>query len=518
MQDILVVARSRISFLLAAIALLATPLSSWSFLIGPQPPSPISIVEYFNTGTGHYFYTLSQVEEAAIASGAEGQGWVKTGLSFAAFPSVEASRYLGTACDSGVTPCQPVSRFYAPGPNSHFFTGRPDELRILMQPGTGWFFETVAFYVPLPDQSGNCSTSGFLVPVYRMYNNRSMFNDSNHRYTASAAARANMLAQGWGDEGVAFCSYGSGNDPIEVLAFALDDPAGIQAAPACKSDDLATHPSCVALENLPVPWLVIPGDPSYDRRDLFDVRVGWSMPGVYTRNAVLYADLLVASSRTFVQLTTVDGGDQLGIHLNTADRLGSMHTSISPIRKLVTAAPSDGQPDPRLFPYRLRYGTPYEVYLRFFLGLTAFTASPGSSVDGAGSIEFLDTRSGRKLRLNAVAYGNLPSAEYVTSDGATGMAVVATTFGRPSSLGRFVGPMIDQATARTRDIGQTFSASLNRAEFQAVIDLARTRDPNLSSDPADYAVDNIAQVNEVSGDGDIALFGVGPLIALLPQS
>jgi hypothetical protein len=117
------------------------------------------------------------------------------------------------------------SRFYAPGPNSHFFTGSAGDVAILDRPGTGWIFENIAFYTGMPDAGGNCSQG--LTPVRRLYNNRAAQNDSNHRFTADEVARQIMVARGWVDEGVAFCAYGKRIAVVETHSFALFRPADV---------------------------------------------------------------------------------------------------------------------------------------------------------------------------------------------------------------------------------------------------------------------------------------------------
>jgi hypothetical protein len=42
--------------------------------------------------------------------------------------------------------------------------------------------------------------------IYRVYNQRAAFNDSNHRYLSDAAAYDSMMANGWSGEGVVFCA------------------------------------------------------------------------------------------------------------------------------------------------------------------------------------------------------------------------------------------------------------------------------------------------------------------------
>jgi hypothetical protein len=53
--------------------------------------------------------------------------------------------------------------------------------------------------------------------------------------------------------------------------------------------------------------------------------------------------------------------------------------------------------------------------------------------------------------------------------------------------------------------GGYFEFRMDRAQFQRVIDAARTVDPALSSSPADYLVDNFHFNNEVYGDGEIGV-------------
>jgi len=65
------------------------------------------------------------------------------------------------------------------------------------------------FAVPLPaappTQSGTCPSNAQSL-VYRMFNNLSVSNNSNHRYVVSQARINEMKARGWMDEGVAFCA------------------------------------------------------------------------------------------------------------------------------------------------------------------------------------------------------------------------------------------------------------------------------------------------------------------------
>jgi hypothetical protein len=158
-----------------------------------------TVLEFFNGTLGHYFISQGAGEITSVDTGQAGKGWWRTAGAFSAYAD-------GSALPANV---KPVCRFYARGPNSHFYTADAAECEGLRnlergaaQPFLGWAYEGVAFYVQVP-QGGICPSA--TQPIFRSYNQRAGFNDSNHRFTSSAAAHAQMIAQGWADEGIAFC-------------------------------------------------------------------------------------------------------------------------------------------------------------------------------------------------------------------------------------------------------------------------------------------------------------------------
>jgi hypothetical protein len=165
--------------------------------------SAANIVEYYADALDHYFISAAPDEIAQLDTGAA--GWKRTGLSFKAW--LRASDAPPAA--------RPVCRFYSRGVNSHFYTGDPNECQALQslearqradasskgQSFAGWQYEGIVFYALLPS-NGQCP--GGTAPVYRVYNNRAMQSDTNHRFTADGLMRVAMA--GWVDEGVAFCS------------------------------------------------------------------------------------------------------------------------------------------------------------------------------------------------------------------------------------------------------------------------------------------------------------------------
>jgi hypothetical protein len=158
----------------------------------PPPPSVTVVTEYHNRISNHYFLSSTADENAVIDSGGAGPGWERTGETFR------------TLTPNGCYASHRMYRLYAPspGPNSHFFTPDPVECGMVRRPGTGWVLEGVAFGAFFA--SGAMCPSGSK-PVYRLYNNRWMFNDSNHRYVTRIDLYQQMMAQGWAGEGVSFC-------------------------------------------------------------------------------------------------------------------------------------------------------------------------------------------------------------------------------------------------------------------------------------------------------------------------
>jgi hypothetical protein len=168
--------------------------------------STIPVVEYYSATLDHYFMSAGTDEIALVDRGGAGD-WKRTGQAIAAW---------ARAADAPPG-AMPVCRFYARGPNSHFYTGSPQECEYLKtlerdqraesaakgQPFLGWGYETIAFYAILP-QDGQCP--GGLRPVYRNYNNGAVTREgANHRFTKDLGQHAAMSV-GWVDEGVQLCS------------------------------------------------------------------------------------------------------------------------------------------------------------------------------------------------------------------------------------------------------------------------------------------------------------------------
>lgn len=166
----------------------------------------INVIDFPNDPGGHYFYTGDAAEQAWVDSGAAGH-FVRTGGTFKTGGSI------------------PVCRFYGsmfPGPNSHFFTADADECAFLRSiqktpmplDSQQWNYEGAGFLTSLPGVNGDGSRTcaAGTVPVYRAYNGaftaegRKNPWDSNHRFSRDRGAIVALFAQGWLDEGIAFCT------------------------------------------------------------------------------------------------------------------------------------------------------------------------------------------------------------------------------------------------------------------------------------------------------------------------
>lgn len=162
-----------------------------------------AVVEYYSGQLDHYLISAWPDEIAALDAGT---AFKRTGQRFKAW--LHAADAPGYAV--------PVCRFYASGPNSHFYTANASECQYLKtlqskqaadaaakgQSFPGWQFEAIAFYALAPE-NGVCPAGS--LPVWRAYNDRAAENDSNHRFTVTDAMRLAMK-QSWADEGLAFCA------------------------------------------------------------------------------------------------------------------------------------------------------------------------------------------------------------------------------------------------------------------------------------------------------------------------
>ena len=482
---------------LALFALLGA-LDSAAFLVHLVPNA--NVVEYRNRLIDHYFLTADPLEIAGIEAGAAGPGWERTGFGFTAWGLND----LGQSCPG----CLPAARFYGTpglGPNSHFYTLDAQEAAGLELPGTGWTLEKDAFHAWAPQPDGTCAFD--LQPVYRLYNGRWMFNDSNHRYVTSRRVREDMRARGWADEGTQFCVQSAVEIPLK--AFKVEVAVASRILPSAQCEDEAQGiGACLAVNNLPVPGL------QAGPFNQIDSGVFGAVTGVYSTEVYWpgggspSAPGSVADGLFVNTITGPDGAATwFGIHIDTRGRDASSLASVNPLYQMRTLrGPPGSGIDDRFFPFA-SFHRPLETELsiQFTLHVRRINVHDGQShAYGHPTIEFIDARSREHLYFTALAYGRPNGSDYLAPDVGTGKVIVGTEFRSSTPYGRSIG----SSTLSTPPgfVGAAtglFDFRMAREDFQRVIDAARTVNPRLSADPADYLVDNFHFNNEVVGNAEI---------------
>lgn len=113
-----------------------------TFAAAPAGAGAATVYRFYNTQTGHHFFTLSEGERALVlressdpAYTPENGLWpfVDEGTGFLAYPD---SSHAGTV---------PVFRFFSPSINRHFFTASTDEAQQMRQTGQ-WTDEGIGFW------------------------------------------------------------------------------------------------------------------------------------------------------------------------------------------------------------------------------------------------------------------------------------------------------------------------------------------------------------------------------------
>ena len=158
------------------------------------PTENKTVVEYFNRDIGRYFLTGRTDEQSALD--ARRASFARTGMQFQA---------RGTQAYADEQSA-PICRLYAApdrgGSNTHFY-GTGDDCAVL-NTVTALRFEGFDF-AAIKSNNATCPATAPNA-VFRLFNNKSATNQGNHRYVVSVATKSRMIAQGWVDEGVVFCS------------------------------------------------------------------------------------------------------------------------------------------------------------------------------------------------------------------------------------------------------------------------------------------------------------------------
>ena len=454
-----------------------------------------SVVEYYDAGLDRYFLTADPGEMAYVETGGAGRGWVRTGYQFET-----AGPCSGAQCSA-----KPVCRFYGTPPRgsgSHFYTADRDECDFVREHDSNWTFEGIVFDAYVADPASGLCPSG-LHPVYRVYNNGFAVgaNRSNHRYSWDPAAQRRMLARGWRDEGAVFCATAVRDEPLRSFELHADGDR-VRSGPACVVDIEALR-SCIGSNNIPGPRNVFgPFIASSSLSDAFAARTGLASGTVYAVGGPSIGD---AASDAFVQLAD---DRTFGIHVSTKSRGSAELSNVNPIFQFERFPPRAGEEDDRLMPWSGQYDTEVEVALAFDLRLKRLGTTPGSHAYGHPTLDVFD-RAGRHFYFVVMTYGTVPLGDNILRDGPNGNVIVAATFG-PSAYGRSVGVQAMPTAAAfdspsAEGTGGRFELRFGRADFRRILAAARTLEPTLSPEPADYTFDDYHFNNEIAGEGEIGL-------------
>ena len=163
-------------------------------------PTPLAaqealISEHFYAPLQQYFDAANDAERAFADPAA---GWTFTGDAFKALTTPKSNMNISS---------QPVCRFFgvAPLKPTLFYSENQAECDYLRANDHNWRDLGTAFHAWLPDAAGDCADG--LIGVYRLYNNgwQPPRYEPNHRYTTSVSGVADMVRNGWTNEGMRFC-------------------------------------------------------------------------------------------------------------------------------------------------------------------------------------------------------------------------------------------------------------------------------------------------------------------------
>lgn len=460
-------------------------------------PVPESIYEYRNDITGHYVMLWDRGEIQFVESGGAGPGWHRTGYVFGGF-SVYTSYVPGSR----------MCRFYAPGPNSHFLTARDNECQGLRaHPESGWIFERDDISVYMPAGDGSCGAN---IPVYRLYNNRAAFNDTNHRHVADPAIQAELVSQGWIDEGVAFCStgYRTPATEIETRGFSASPNIGFATPEACEDAPASASLTCMQVTGLaPMTNAItrlIP--PAYSQPNpafplAADAVTGWTVNGGCINTALGAGAGPAIVQASFLE-SLCDYAPLLGVHIRGTDSPGA--ASVSRVFKFATALAADGS-DSRFVPW----ADPATHSLTFNIEVVAKTVTnglAGGKAQGEGILRLRDTTTNHQISIVYRIYDTNPAPDSIEYDAASQTTAIVTAFRDVPLVGELVhGNFIACSGPDCHQELTLFKVRITRDEFAAALALARGTDPALSPSPASYTMSSFQMRNETTLDGELGV-------------
>ena len=102
-------------------------------------PGAVPLYRFYNTQTGHHFFTINENERAQIIANIQSKGWpfVEEGIAFEVYAEDPTPGELGKE--------RPVYRYYSWSLNRHIFTSSEKEAAMLDSSGD-WTYEGIGFY------------------------------------------------------------------------------------------------------------------------------------------------------------------------------------------------------------------------------------------------------------------------------------------------------------------------------------------------------------------------------------
>jgi hypothetical protein len=332
-----------------------------------------------------------------------------------------------------------------------------------------------------------------------------------------ASALSLLAACGGGGGGESAPSPPPPTTPTETLiATYTVVPARVVRSAQCE-DEIIGLGGCVGINQQPEMPRIIPLDQQTPTDPLvipFTRRTGTSGQ-VHT--AQVAGTLYEIDGRSFAQ--TKANSAEIGIYVNTIDRNTAIPaTSVNPIYQFITTPPATGEADRRVMPWR--DNVTRDLELSFELAVKTFRRAAGQSNDQSFAqshpvIELIDTRSRRNFYFtlaaaSVAAHPMRPEDDFAGKDFGIGNAIVSTVFRANPAYGirvsgqAFVCNTNDE-TAICNAGNTQFKFRMRPEDFRQVLAKARTLDPLLSADLADYAIDNFSFNSEVSGDAQIGV-------------
>jgi hypothetical protein len=178
--------KTALCMLAGALGAIAAAQAAAQSVVVPYGDTDIAI-EFVNDD-GAFRHTVGRRETAMLAGGAYGVGWRSTGAVWRVWLEPAAGRV--PMCRLGSTAFGALA--------SKVYTPYMSECAQPKSAPTAWQFETVAYFVALPDATGRCAPGS--EALYRLYNVDAA-GVPQHRYTTDASERAALAVAGWTAEG-----------------------------------------------------------------------------------------------------------------------------------------------------------------------------------------------------------------------------------------------------------------------------------------------------------------------------